>query len=51
MSRVILGRDDQGRVIDIAVEGSPAGAVAALTHDSPSHLPPYIVVHMWKRTA
>lgn len=30
---------------------NPAGGVASLTHDSPSHLPPYIVVHMWKRTA
>ena len=29
----------------------PAGGVASLTHDSPSHLQPYIVVHMWKRTA
>ena len=30
---------------------NPAGGVASLSHDSPSHLPPYIVVHMWKRTA
>lgn len=34
-----------------ASTASPAGGVASLTHDSPNHLPPYIVVHMWKRTA
>jgi hypothetical protein len=30
---------------------NPAGGVAALAHDSPSHLPPYVVVFMWSRTA
>lgn len=30
---------------------APVGAVSELTHDSPNHLPPYVVVHMWKRTA
>ena len=30
---------------------NPAGGVASLTHDSPSHLPPYITVHVWERTA
>ena len=27
------------------------GGVAELAHDSPSHLPPYITVHVWERTA
>ena len=30
---------------------NPAGGVAELAHDSPSHLPPYITVHVWQRTA
>jgi hypothetical protein len=30
---------------------NPAGGVSALTHDSPNHLPPYVIVRMWKRTA
>jgi hypothetical protein len=30
---------------------NPAGGVASLTHDSPSNLPPYVIVRMWKRTA
>lgn len=30
---------------------NPAGGVSALTHDSPSHLPPYITVRVWQRTA
>lgn len=30
---------------------NPAGGVSALTHDSPSHVPPYLIVRMWKRTA
>jgi hypothetical protein len=30
---------------------NPAGGVAELTHDSPSHLPPYITVRVWERTA
>lgn len=34
-----------------ASSSNPAGGVASLTHDSPSSLPPYIVVYMWKRTA
>lgn len=34
-----------------ASTANPAGGVAALTHDSPSHLPPYIVAYFWKRTA
>lgn len=34
-----------------ATTSNPSGGVSALTHDSPSHLPPYIVVRMWKRTA
>jgi hypothetical protein len=34
-----------------AATTAPAGAVNALTHDSPSHLPPYFVVYAWKRTA
>jgi hypothetical protein len=34
-----------------ASTANPAGGVASIGHDSPSHLPPYIVVYMWKRTA
>lgn len=30
---------------------NPSGGVASLTHDSPSHLPPYITVRVWERTA
>jgi hypothetical protein len=30
---------------------APAGAVNAYTHDSPSHVPPYFVAYIWKRTA
>lgn len=28
-----------------------AGSGAEYTHDSPSHMPPYVIVRMWKRTA
>lgn len=34
-----------------ASTANPAGGVASLTHDSANHLPPYIIVRMWKRTA
>ena len=30
---------------------APAGAVNEYAHDSPSHLPPYFVAYIWKRTA
>lgn len=30
---------------------NPAGGVASLTHDSPEHLPPFITVRVWERTA
>jgi hypothetical protein len=30
---------------------NPAGGVASLTHDSPSHMPPSITVRVWERTA
>lgn len=43
MARRLLGRDSAGNVIDILIS---AAAVA-----DGSTLPPYIVVHMWKRTA
>lgn len=34
-----------------ASTANPAGGSAAISHDAVSHLPPYIVVFMWKRTA
>ena len=34
-----------------AATQAPAGAVASLTHDSPSHVPPYFTAYIWKRTA
>ena len=30
---------------------APAGAVNELAHDNPSHVPPYLVAYIWKRTA
>jgi hypothetical protein len=30
---------------------NPAGGVASLTHDNPSHMPPSITVRVWERTA
>lgn len=45
----LTGYDTGSKVTGVSVN-APAGAVSELTHDSPSNLPPYIVVHMWKRT-
>lgn len=47
---LITGYDTGSKVTGISVN-APAGAVNEYTHDAPSHLPPYIVVYMWKRTA
>lgn len=33
------------------ISGATGNPSAALSHDSPSHLPPYFVVYAWKRTA
>jgi hypothetical protein len=49
---LITGYDTGSKVTGItATTANPAGGVASMTHDTPSHLPPYMVVHMWKRTA
>jgi hypothetical protein len=47
---LITGYDTGSKVTGVTVN-APVGAVSEYTHDSPSHLPPYIVVYMWKRTA
>lgn len=47
---IISDYDTGSQVTGVTTE-NPAGGVAALSHDSPEHLPPYIVVYMWERTA
>jgi hypothetical protein len=49
-SPIITDYDTGSSVTGISVD-APTGAVSELTHDAPSHLPPYFVVHVWKRTA
>lgn len=46
----LTGYDTGSKTTGISVD-APAGAVASYTHDSPSHLPPYFVAYIWKRTA
>jgi hypothetical protein len=46
---LITGYDTGSKVTGLTVNS--AGSGSEYTHDSPSHLPPYTVVRMWKRTA
>lgn len=41
--------DTGSKVTGLTVDS--AGSGTEYTHDSPSHLPPYVIVRMWKRTA
>lgn len=40
-----------GGAVDAHSAHSGAGVDAHSAHDSPSHLPPYLVIYIWKRTA
>lgn len=46
----LLDYDTGSKTTGISVN-APAGAVSELAHDAPSHLAPYIVVYMWRRSA